>query len=113
MRKRTWQSTSSEEHRISRWSTARIPIAVRDTQTVKGFGAFASRDIRANEMLGEYAGEIIDAEELRRRQKQHQHRRTKTGSTAAPPVCVAPALQKSRAMRHWTYRQLAPQLLRG
>jgi hypothetical protein len=54
---------------VMQWPTSRIPIAVRDTQTVKGFGAFASRDIRANEMLGEYAGEIIDAAELRKRQK--------------------------------------------
>ena len=44
---------------------------MRDTQTVKGFGAFASRPIQANEMLGEYAGEIIDAAELRKRQKSH------------------------------------------
>lgn len=44
---------------------------MRDTQTVKGFGAFASRYIYANEMLGEYAGEIIDAAQLRKRQKSH------------------------------------------
>lgn len=44
---------------------------MRDTQTLKGFGAFASRDIQTNEMLGEYAGEIIDAAELRKRQKSH------------------------------------------
>ena len=86
MRKRTWQSSASEEARLSRWSTSRIPIAVRDTQTVKGFGAFASREIRANEMLGEYAGEIIDTAELRKRQKKHDEEMSKQKPEPPPDM---------------------------
>ena len=86
MRKRTWQSSTSEEARLSRWSTSRIPIAVRDTQTVKGFGAFASREIRANEMLGEYAGVIIDTKELRKRQKKHDEEMSKQKPEPPPDM---------------------------
>ena len=73
MRKHTWQCKTTDEERLGRWSTARMPVVVRHTGTIKGFGAFASRAIRPSEMIGEYAGEIIDQREIERRAKRYSN----------------------------------------
>lgn len=88
---------------------------------MKGFGAFASRDIRANEMLGEYAGEIIDAKELRKRQKRHEEQMAKQKpepppdmiegmSAAAKAATVAGPAKRKRGEAALTDEQLASRL---
>ena len=44
-----------------------MPLEIFDTQTAKGFGVRAERDVQAGELLVEYVGEVHERRQLARR----------------------------------------------
>eukprot|EP01052_Picozoa_sp_SAG31_P002225 SAG31_NODE_76_length_27534_cov_13.661868_13_plen_493_part_00 len=65
MRRSTRQKKSTDEPLLI--SGHENPLEVRDTGTIKNLGAFATHDIRKDEYIAEYCGEIISDKEMKQR----------------------------------------------
>eukprot|EP01047_Picozoa_sp_COSAG01_P051363 COSAG01_NODE_5294_length_4352_cov_12.531860_3_plen_148_part_00 len=65
MRRNTWQTDGTDEPDLDHeQGRHQLPIFVKPTGTIRGKGAFASRDLVAGEFIGEYSGEILCDDEL-------------------------------------------------